>query len=240
MIKAVIIEDTKGSLDHLKNLLKKYENINVIEKHAERVGEGIKLIEKEKPDVVFLDIQLKGKSGYDILNEVLYRDFYVIVTTGEGNPNDAHGEYDGIPIIGFLEKPILEEEGHLDKAIKRLMETIQKEIVTILHSKGAERVKISNIMLCRKAINTSFFTQDSAEFIYKKKDNYHSIVSTESLKYFKEKHKHIFDTFFNAGEKCFLNKTYIDSYDENTVTMSNKEKIYLTEDKFREFRIYIL
>ena len=68
-IKAIIIDDERLARNELKKLLQDYGDIEVIDEAA-NVDEGIEKIETLNPDLIFLDIQMPGKTGFDLLAEV--------------------------------------------------------------------------------------------------------------------------------------------------------------------------
>jgi two-component system, LytTR family, response regulator len=69
-MKAIIIDDEKQSHRSLKAMLNKSDkNIEVLSS-AYSVQEGISLIEKQKPDVIFLDINMPDGLGFDVLKGV--------------------------------------------------------------------------------------------------------------------------------------------------------------------------
>ena len=81
MIRAIIVEDELRSRETLRGLLKLYcKNVEIIGE-AENVKDGISIIEKQKPDVVFLDIQMPDGSGFKLLESVKDINFEVIFTT---------------------------------------------------------------------------------------------------------------------------------------------------------------
>jgi len=67
--KAVIVDDEPLARADLKALLKQFENV-VIAGEAQSVPEARKLLTECTPDVVFLDIQMPGESGFDLLNMI--------------------------------------------------------------------------------------------------------------------------------------------------------------------------
>jgi len=69
MIRALIVDDEKFSRVSLKKLLKSYPQIEVIDEAADGV-KAIEGIEALKPDLVFLDIQMPGLSGFEVLRSV--------------------------------------------------------------------------------------------------------------------------------------------------------------------------
>ena len=72
-IKCIIIDDEKEACDRLESLLKNIENIRV-EKKIESAKDGIKKIVELLPDIVFLDVEMPGKSGFDVVHEVRAQD----------------------------------------------------------------------------------------------------------------------------------------------------------------------
>jgi two-component system LytT family response regulator len=68
-IKAIIIDDERLARNELKKLLQDHGDIEVIDEAA-NVDEGIEKIETLNPDLIFLDIQMPGKTGFDLLAEV--------------------------------------------------------------------------------------------------------------------------------------------------------------------------
>ncbi len=69
IIRAIIIDDEPLSREGIRIRLSKYDSIKVI---AECVNgnEAIEYINKLKPDLIFLDISMPGKNGFEVLNEI--------------------------------------------------------------------------------------------------------------------------------------------------------------------------
>lgn len=114
MLRAIIVEDELRSRQTLTGMLKLFcKNVEVVGE-AENVKEGIDLIRKEKPDIVFLDIQMPDGSGFKLLEEIGQINFDIIFTT-------AYDQY-AIQAIKFsaldyLLKPIFQDD--LIKAVKK-------------------------------------------------------------------------------------------------------------------------
>ena len=120
MIKAIIIDDERLARNELKKLLLDYPEIEVVAEAA-NVGEGVEKIESVNPDLIFLDIQMPGKTGFDLLTE-LDRTPNVIFTT-------AYDEYAlkafEVNALDYLLKPI--EPKRLADAIQKLQVLEEKE-----------------------------------------------------------------------------------------------------------------
>ena len=65
-MKTIIIDDEWLIRVELIKLLKQFKKINIIGE-AENVSEAITLIDKKKPDLIFLDIHMKEENGFDSL-----------------------------------------------------------------------------------------------------------------------------------------------------------------------------
>jgi two-component system, LytTR family, response regulator len=119
-LKAIIIDDERLARTELKKMLQDYPDINVIDEAA-NAEEGIEKIEMQNPDIIFLDIQMPGKTGFDLLAS-LERAPHVIFTT-------AYDEYAlkafDVNALDYLLKPI--EPKRLADAVHKLQDEISKE-----------------------------------------------------------------------------------------------------------------
>ena len=125
MIKAVIIDDERLARNELKKLLLDFPEIEVVAEAA-NAAEGIEKIDSLNPDLIFLDIQMPGKTGFDMLAE-LDKAPDVIFTT-------AYDDYAlkafEVNALDYLLKPV--EPKRLADAIQKLHleEEKEKEILT--------------------------------------------------------------------------------------------------------------
>jgi two-component system, LytTR family, response regulator len=105
MIRAMIIDDERLARQEIKSLL---ENISEIEIVAESgvVDEALDVIERENPDLLLLDIQMPGKTGFELLDELDGKAPEVIFIT-------AYDEYAlkafEVNALDYLMKPVEEE-----------------------------------------------------------------------------------------------------------------------------------
>jgi two-component system, LytTR family, response regulator len=67
--KAVIVDDERLARNKLRSLLARHPQIRLVGE-ADGVDSAIETIEKIRPDVVFLDIQMPGKSGFELVNQI--------------------------------------------------------------------------------------------------------------------------------------------------------------------------
>jgi DNA-binding LytR/AlgR family response regulator len=71
-MKAIIVDDERLARNELKKLLEQHPEIEVVDE-ASNVDEGVEKIDIARPDLIFLDIQMPGKTGFDLLAELLPR-----------------------------------------------------------------------------------------------------------------------------------------------------------------------
>jgi two-component system LytT family response regulator len=121
MIKTVLIDDERLARTELKKLLIDFPEIEVVAEAA-NANEGLEKIESLNPDLIFLDIQMPGKTGFEMLSE-LNRVPYVIFTT-------AYDEYAlkafEVNALDYLLKPI--EPKRLADAVQKLQNAEEKEM----------------------------------------------------------------------------------------------------------------
>jgi two-component system, LytTR family, response regulator len=134
--------------------------------------QAINMIRQIKPDLVFLDVEMSGMSGFDLLNVIDKPDFDVIITT-------AHSHYAinayRANAIDFLLKPY--EPEYLKQAVRKVIShnpkwsddtnqsyvSHQKKTLRISHSDGFDVVKIDDIVYCEADGNITKFLMSSGK-----------------------------------------------------------------------------
>src|SRR5690606_33098253 len=100
-IKAVIVEDSRLARNELKELIKNHPEIEIIGE-AENVDSGFKLIQDTQPDLLFLDINMPEKDGFELL-EMLDKVPITVFTTAFDEYAIKSFEYNA---LDYLLKPI--------------------------------------------------------------------------------------------------------------------------------------
>jgi two-component system LytT family response regulator len=123
MQKVVLIDDERLARSELKRLLQEFPDVEVIGEAA-NANEGIEKIETLNPDLVFLDIQMPGKTGFDMLAE-LERAPHVIFVT-------AYDEYAlkafEVNALDYLMKPV--EPKRLADALLRVRQKDEEDLLS--------------------------------------------------------------------------------------------------------------
>ncbi|MDX1472414.1 MAG: response regulator, partial [Flavobacteriaceae bacterium] len=117
-MKAIIVDDERLARKELVKLLDEFNDIEVIGE-APNADEAYDLINELKPDLLFLDIQMPGKTGFELL-EMLDSVPPVIFTT-------AYDEFAlkafDVNALDYLLKPI--EHDRLNESIEKLRKTVK-------------------------------------------------------------------------------------------------------------------
>lgn len=142
MIRAVIIDDENWARQSLRNLIgKELRESVVVVGDADDVGSGVELIMKEKPDLVFLDIQMHEGTGFNLLEKLDRIDFDVIFVTAYDQYAIKAIEFSA---FGYLLKPVKSQElkdvvGRLENRIRALRSDTKNRVKILLENYGDDR-----------------------------------------------------------------------------------------------------
>lgn len=130
-IRCTIIDDEQEACDRLERLLNKIDHIKVEAKSTDAV-EGIDTATELYPDIVFLDVEMPGKSGFDVVKSIREKNVnpsFIFVTAYDQYAIKAiHNE-----AFDYLLKPVDIDE--LRTAIKRFIRKRQEKAKTLLPRK---------------------------------------------------------------------------------------------------------
>lgn len=216
MLKAIIVDDEQHCTDRLTKLLTKYSDTLMITASCSDFDMAKEAIERLKPDIVFLDIQLHDKTGFDLLAQLVKVNFEIVFTTAY----DTYAvEAFRFSALDYLLKPLDEDE--FEETIQKIIEkTDQKEtskkLETLFYNfehkvngkkklaiptlDGHSFIKVDEIIRCQSDGNyTDIF------LISKRK-----ITATRTLKYFEE----LLDgpQFFRAHKSHYINMSYVEKH----------------------------
>lgn len=116
MIRSIIVEDELHCQEKLSELLERLNgNISVL-KRFQTVSEAQEYLESSEIDLVFLDVELKGGTAFELLRNLKEIDFDIIFTTAHNSFAQEAFEYSA---VHYLLKPIAFDK--LSKAIERVV-----------------------------------------------------------------------------------------------------------------------
>jgi two-component system, LytTR family, response regulator len=119
---AIIIDDERLARNELKRLLEDFPRINIVAEAA-NADEAIALIEEHQPDLLFLDIQMPGKTGFELLETLEGNVPEVIFTTAYDEYALKAFEYNA---LDYLMKPI--DSARLAEAILKVEDELKKSV----------------------------------------------------------------------------------------------------------------
>ncbi|MEO8719677.1 MAG: response regulator [Ginsengibacter sp.] len=123
MLKVILIDDERLARSELKRLLQEFPDVEIIGEAA-NANEAVEKIETLNPDLIFLDIQMPGKSGFDLLTELEKTPHVIFVT--------AYDEYAlkafEVNALDYLMKPV--EPRRLADAILKVKQKDEEDLLT--------------------------------------------------------------------------------------------------------------
>jgi two-component system, LytTR family, response regulator len=237
MIRSVIVDDELKSRESLKKILLSFcDNVEVLAT-CQSVTEGLEVINQLKPDVVFLDVQMQGETGFDLLEKIPTIDFDVIFTT-------AHSEYAIKAIkfsaIDYLLKPIDVEE--LQKALEKVRQKQNGSILERMQQllQNIKSPTTDNYKLALPTTEGLTFIKVNDVLYLKASGNYTEIFMRDGQKYLVSRHLKEYDdllteqNFFRVHHSSLINLNYIKNYvrgDGGYVVMTDNASLDVSRRK---------
>lgn len=242
MKKALIIDDEQRTRELIAKMIESFDlGITAVPK-GENVKSGLAAIAEEKPDLVFLDIQMPDGTGFDVLKALPEKNFEVIFIT-------AHEEF-AIKAIKFsaldyILKPVDPEE--LRAAVERALETMgspkqgaeqkqepqfdalqhniqpnQKRKLVLKTQESVHVVELDNIIRCEADRNyTSFYLTEGKKILVSRTlKDYETLLSGHN--------------FLRVQQSHLVNLNYVDRYDKGNggaVVMKDGSEVPLSPAK---------
>ena len=243
MIKTIIVDDEFNAREFLEKLLhRSFPDKFLVLAKCESVDEAVLAIEKFNPELVFLDVQMPNKNGFELIKEVKSITFEVIFTT-------AHAEFaiDAIKAsaLDYLLKPInyIDLLDTIKKYDSKLQKASQQDKLMLLienmdsgntefkkiafpTESGFELIKTSSILYCEADSNyCNIICLDGKK-----------ITLSKTLKYIEEL---LPSSIFQRIHKSYLvNLNYVNRFnktDEFLVELTNGESLPVSVRKKEEF-----
>lgn len=130
-IRCVIVDDEAPARDELRYLLSHYSDIEICGE-ADSAGKAISIINQLKPHLVFLDIQMPGRNGFEVIGALTAidpRPIFVFVTAFDNYAVKAFEE----SAVDYILKPISEKR--LGSTIQRVRRQLSETVETSLESR---------------------------------------------------------------------------------------------------------
>ncbi|MEL6561420.1 MAG: LytTR family DNA-binding domain-containing protein [Bacteroidota bacterium] len=237
--KAVIIDDEYHNREQLTRLLDEHCESIEVAGMAAAIEDGLLLVKSIKPDVVFLDIEMPGGSGFDLLRKIDQVDFKVIFVT-------AYNSYALKAIkfsaLDYILKPIDPEE--LIEAVDKLDQLrYQSESLDLLRENLKDQgsgkialhtqdeihfVEIGDIVRLEASANyTRLFLSDQSTLLLSKNLGFYEKLLQDS-------------SFFRSHQSHLINLNYVAKYvkkDGGYLLMSDDQIVPVSRLKKEEIKI---
>jgi two-component system LytT family response regulator len=242
-IKTLIVDDEHHCRHNLAELISEYCPALEVVAMASSVDEALHCVEEHKPKVLFLDIRMPGRDGFDMLAEISTKDIAVVFTT-------AHNEYairalkEGA--VDYLEKPISIEE--LEDCVTRIEK--RNSSGELFDSKMLQNLlRESNLKdMDKTTIPTAdgFVIVNSSDIIrLEANESYTRIYLSNGDKHLSSKNIRVFEQnlnpriFFRTHKSHIVNVLYhltgFSRIDGNVALMSNGYRVPISRRKLTDF-----
>ena len=197
-IKTIIIDDERLAREELKTLTAKWEEIQIIGE-AENAFEAKEMINLNQPDLIFLDIQMPQKNGFELLQELDNSPVVIFVTAFDQYALQAFE----VSALDYIVKPIRKER--FDKCIQKAIAQIQNRQKEKKETKHQIFIKDANKCYFIKLNEISYIKSigNYAQLHFNGK----SAMVKRSLNYLEET---LPDYFFRCNRSEIINHHFID------------------------------
>jgi len=210
-LKAVIVDDERLARVSLRKLLEPYPEIEIVGE-ADSCRSALEMINLNKPHLVFLDIQLSGETGFDLL-EIIDNSIKIIFVTAFDEFAIRAFE---VNAIDYLLKPVNPErlKVSIDRLIKR--EDVLKSTARSYEYSDSIYVRINNY--------ASRFIKISSITLIEPVGNYSNIFTTDGkhclvLKTLKQWQEELPGNFFvRIHRSCIINIEHVDRIEIDSKT----------------------
>lgn len=242
MYKTIIVDDEKGCRDTLQSLLSKFPEINIVAQASSIVG-AQEYIEALNPHLVFLDIEMPGGNGFDLLENINSITFDIIFTTAFDQYAIKAIKYSA---LDYLLKPIDPDEltasiqrfatkkhdqSIINNQFKTLLSNINEESIhhkiAVPDGEGINFIKVNNIIRFQsEGSYTYMHTSDQPKpiLISKPMGDYQEMLSSAN--------------FVRVHRSHLINLNHVNKYikgDGSYAVMSDGAKVEVSRRKRTEF-----
>ena len=208
-MKAIIVDDERLARNELKRLLENFPKINIVGEAA-NADEAVQLIDELHPDLLFLDIQMPGKTGFDLLTELEGYVPEVVFTTAYDEYAIKAFEFNA---LDYLLKPI--ELHRLSEAIQKVEDELSHQQERVEESKEGAKVLGDNDQVFVKDGERCWFVRLGKVRLFESMGNYVRLyfddqkpLVLKSLNALEERLDA--KVFFRANRKHIINLQFID------------------------------
>lgn len=240
-MRTLIVDDERLARNELKRLLEPYTKIEIVGEAA-NAEEALVMIEELQPELLFLDIQMPGKNGFELLSSIEGKSPEVIFTTAYDEYAIKAFEFNA---LDYLLKPIDTER--LKDTIHRIEENqSHPEIPAVGDSERAEKVLGENDQVFVKDGEKCWFVKLGKIRLFESMGNYVRLhfddqkpLVLKSLNNLEERLDP--NTYFRANRKHIINLQWIEKIEPwfsggLLVTLKGGDKIEISRRQAIRFK----
>lgn len=238
MINALIIDDERLARLELTRILTPNKKIKIVGESGSP-DEAIEMIEELKPDLIFLDIHMPGKNGFELLEELSYVPEVIFVT--------AYDEYAikafEVNALDYILKPV--EEERFESALNRIIPVIEEK-KNYESENSSEKLGENDQVFVKDGDKCWFVTLGKVR-LFESEGNYVRVYFDDNkpliLKSLNNLDKKLSDkVFFRANRKHIINLKWVDKIetwfnggllvilkDEQKIEISRRQAVKLKE-----------
>lgn len=235
-IKAILADDEESARDVLENLLNRFcPQVELVAK-CENVLQAVEAIKKEKPQLVFLDIEMPNYAGFEIVKFFSQIDFQIIFVT-------AYDQYAirafEVSAIDYLLKPVDIErlKSSVEKACKQYDKEFLEQRLSLL-SNTLESKQIKNIIISDKGYRTiiaiesiiAVEAQESYCLIYTSEKKY---TVSKNIKHFELMFEGL-PQFIRVHKSWLINKNQMKHYSKSELLIHMNSGITAKLSKYKK------
>jgi two-component system, LytTR family, response regulator len=236
-MKAIIIDDERLARQELKSLLNEYSEIEIVGE-CPNADIAIQEIKEKDPDLIFLDIQMPGKTGFDLLNELDKVPKVIFVTAYDDYAIKAFE----VNALDYLLKPV--QPKRLDDALKKILP--QSELTVTPAKVSEQNILGENDSVFVKDGEKCWFVRLADVRLFESEGNYVRVyfdgnrpMILKSLNSLDEKLDG--KVFFRASRKHIINLKWIESLESwfnggLMVKLKGGEQIEISRRQSAKFR----
>ncbi|RPI75948.1 MAG: DNA-binding response regulator [Ignavibacteriales bacterium] len=167
MIKTIIVDDEELARERIMRFLNENEEFKVVA-DCRNGKEAFEAINKYKPDLVFLDIQMPGMNGFDILEQLKGNIPYIIFVTAFDEFAVKAFE---VQALDYLLKPFDRERFNLslDRAVKQIKDSeeneIKKKFISLLKYVKSDEEKYPDRFIVKQSGKISFVPVNELNYL---------------------------------------------------------------------------
>ena len=215
-IRTVIIDDEEPSIRLLRRLLFKFPQINLVGT-ANSGAEALEVIRAQRPNLVFLDINMPGRSGFDLLKCIENKSFEVIIASAYDHAMEAYRNN----AIDYILKPFNYEDLKIsiEKAEQKLFANLPESYLSLFaktenqfdklaipNRNGVSFIKITDVVRCEGLVNYTKLYLKTGE----------TITCSKTLVEFER--QLIPKNFFRIHKSHLINLCFIEGFTRGAIT----------------------